>query len=143
MLQFQVRPFSIRGVTTSADSTKKSASAINSNTTLGYVVLTLRVAQADDQWTAICEELGTATYADTMDEALSELRELVSLHLNGLEDFGERERFFAEHGLEIIPSPDVQVQSSISVTIGGGAFPEFIPITIDKSNIARHLEYAH
>jgi predicted RNase H-like HicB family nuclease len=65
-----------------------------------YLLLTFSFEKEDDQWTACCEELGTATFADTLDQARTELEELVDLHLNALEEVGERERFFKEHGIK-------------------------------------------
>jgi predicted RNase H-like HicB family nuclease len=67
----------------------------------GYVVLTLTFSREDDQWIGECEELGVGTFGDSLDEVRAELEELVQLDLNGLEAIGERERFFAEHGIEL------------------------------------------
>jgi predicted RNase H-like HicB family nuclease len=91
----------------------------------GYILLTLRVGKEDSQWTAECEELGTATYGDTLNGTVSELRELISLHLSGLEEVGERERFFAEHGIAVHPVPPIPTKSSFM--LGGGTFPEVFP----------------
>ena len=66
----------------------------------GHILLTIRFFQEGDQWTARCEELGTATCADTLDEANEAISSLILLHLNTLEDVGERKAFFAEHGIE-------------------------------------------
>lgn len=66
----------------------------------GYVVLTLEFSKEGNRWTGYCEELGTATFGRSLPEADRRLREAVLLHLNTLEDVGERERFFKEHGIE-------------------------------------------
>ena len=66
---------------------------------LGYVVLTLKFRKEGDKWTARCMELGTATFGPTLEEAEERIREAVTLHLNTLEDVGERERFFKEHNI--------------------------------------------
>ncbi len=105
---------------------------------IGYILLTLKVAKEDSQWTAECEELGTATYGDTLDGTLSELRELVSLHLSSLEEFGERERFFREHGIAIHETPPIPTKSSFM--LGGGTFPEVLPFEYSSSDYA--LQYA-
>jgi predicted RNase H-like HicB family nuclease len=104
--------------------------------TLGYLMLTLRVAKEGDQWSAICEELGTATYADTVEEALAELRELVGLHLDALKDVGERKQFFEDHGIDVHTVPQVPVQQEY--LLGGGVFPEFYPVEYP----AGQLQYA-
>lgn len=67
--------------------------------TEGFVILTLAFRQDGRRWTGECLELGTATYGRTLKRAKDELDELVLLHLNALEDAGERERFFREHGI--------------------------------------------
>jgi hypothetical protein len=66
----------------------------------GFVVLTLAFRQDGRRWTGECLELGTATYARTLKQAREELEDMVTLHLNSLEDVGERERFFKEHEIK-------------------------------------------
>jgi predicted RNase H-like HicB family nuclease len=68
--------------------------------TLGYVVLTLKFHKKGRRWTAYCEELGTATFGRSLPEADKRLKEAVFLHLNTLEEVGERERFFKEHNIK-------------------------------------------
>lgn len=72
--------------------------------TAGYVVLTFKFHKLGKRWTAQCEELGTATFGRSLYEAGKKLREAVLLHLNTLEEVGERERFFQEHGIELVAS---------------------------------------
>ena len=64
---------------------------------VGYVVLTLQFRGEGRRWTGYCKELGTATFGRSLTEAKSRLKEAVLLHVNTLEDVGERERFFQEH----------------------------------------------
>ena len=66
----------------------------------GYIVVTLRFTQEGDQWSAVCEELGTAACGDTFEEADEAICELVVLHLNTLEKAGTREAFFKKHGIK-------------------------------------------
>lgn len=66
---------------------------------LGYIVLTLKFRKEGDKWTARCVELGTATFGSSLEEAEERIREAVTLHVNTLEDVGERERFFKEHNI--------------------------------------------
>ena len=70
---------------------------------IGYVVLTLKLKQNKKRgiWEGVCLELGTATFADTMEDTLAELRELITLDLNGLEQIGERERFFKKNRIAL------------------------------------------
>ena len=67
-------------------------------------MLTLRFQKQGRRWTALCEELGTATFGRSLPEADQRLKEAILLHLNTLEDVGERERFFKDNHIEIYPS---------------------------------------
>ncbi len=81
----------------------------------GYIELTLRLVQEGEHWTAECVELGTATFADSLAGAFEAVDELVTLHLNALEDVGECRAFLREHGITLHkhqpkrPSPRRQV----------------------------------
>jgi predicted RNase H-like HicB family nuclease len=80
--------------------------------TRGYVVLTLKFQKKGKRWTALCEELGTATFGRSLPEADQRLKEAVMLHINALEDVGERRRFFKEHNIQVYsekPREDVTV----------------------------------
>jgi predicted RNase H-like HicB family nuclease len=81
-----------------------------------FVILTLVFHEEDGAWVGVCQELSTSTYASTFEAARSELIELVELHLNELEDVGERARFFAEHNIKLYTddAPKV-VQRSVVV----------------------------
>ena len=69
------------------------------------VYLTFRACLEDDPdgtaFTAFCVELGTASCGDTEDEALKNIAEAITLHLNTLEDLGQRDRVFRQAGIEI------------------------------------------
>ncbi len=69
-----------------------------------YVILTLRFFQEEGQWVGDCEELGVAHCGDSLDEARAGLEELLALTLDTMESVGERERFFADHGIVLHPS---------------------------------------
>jgi predicted RNase H-like HicB family nuclease len=80
--------------------------------TAGYVVLTFKFKKIDRRWTAYCEELGTATFGRSLPEADKRLKEAVLLHLNTLEEVGERSRFLKEHGIKLYqsrPKEDITV----------------------------------
>ena len=66
-----------------------------------YIVLTIIFKPEDEIWTAECQELGTATFGDTLEEAKNNIEEAISLHLDTLKDVGERTRFFEEHNIKI------------------------------------------
>lgn len=66
----------------------------------GFAVVTLVFRNVgNDMWTGECRELGTATDGAGLTQVDAELIDLVVLHLNALEQAGERERFFEKHGI--------------------------------------------
>ena len=78
----------------------------------GYVVLTYKFREVNRRWTAYCEELGTATFGRSLPEAEKKLEEAVWLHLNTLEEVGERERFLKEHKIVLYhdePKKDITI----------------------------------
>ena len=70
--------------------------------TTHYIVLTgIFIEEDDGRWTATCKELGTATFGHSLKEAQENIAEMIELHLNTLEEVGERKRFFKENGIVI------------------------------------------
>jgi len=78
-----------------------------------FVVLT-GVFGREGKWvTAQCQELGTTAFGRTLEQADSRLREAVLLHLQGLEDVGERARFFRENGIRTYTAYPAVVHQSV------------------------------
>ena len=78
-------------------------------------------------------ELGTATFGDSVDEVAEELADLVALHINGLEDVGELERFFANHDITMYRDHLPQ-EIARTVTISNEpAFTQVRPVHIEAS----------
>ena len=71
---------------------------------VGYVFLTLIFEREGNKWVGTCEELSTSTYARTLKQCQSELKELVTEHLNLLEEAGERDKFFARWEIQVYPT---------------------------------------
>ncbi len=69
--------------------------------TEGYITLTFQFQKEGHRWVGICKQLGTSTYSSSLPEVEKQLGEAVSLHLNTLEDVGQRDRFFKEHGIVV------------------------------------------
>ncbi|MBN2030669.1 type II toxin-antitoxin system HicB family antitoxin [bacterium] len=68
-----------------------------------YIIVTVTFKREDDgRWTVRCNELGTSMFGDTFEEADEAIREAIGLHLNALEEVGEREKFFREHNIKLI-----------------------------------------
>lgn len=74
---------------------------LQGNKIIGYIVLTFIFRQEEDVWTGECKELGTATFGESFEEVQQHLAEAVELHLNTLEDVGERERLLREKGIKV------------------------------------------
>jgi predicted RNase H-like HicB family nuclease len=71
--------------------------------TQSYICLTVIFEKQDDErWTATCRELGTATFGDSLQDAQNKIEEAICLHLNTLEDVGEREQFFKENNITLL-----------------------------------------
>jgi hypothetical protein len=91
-------------------------------TPVGYVILTLIFEREGYKWVGTSEELSTSTYARTLKQCQRELEELVSEHLNLLEEEGERERFFGRWGIEVHPTKAPQ---EITFRVSGRSMPRF------------------
>lgn len=65
------------------------------------VILTLTFRKEGRYWVGECEELGTATDGQSFDNVRADLMKLVMLHLDGLEQIGEREAFFEERSIRL------------------------------------------
>ena len=77
----------------------------------------------DGEWVGVCEELGVAANADTLDGAKGILRDLVLLQLNGIEELTNLYDYLAENGVAIM-EPDSsgnQKSSFILTTAAAGA----------------------
>lgn len=88
-----------------------------------FVVLTLEFWQEDGQWLGRCRELGTATFAATLEQVRAELDDLVTLHLNGLQGIGEAERVLRERGVKLYSDhAPPSVPTEVPTALGGGVF---------------------
>ena len=84
----------------------------------GYIIVTVEFLQEDGQWVGRCLELGTATCADTLDEVHEAMIEALELHLNALEETGERARFFRKHGIRIYSTPPERKETHVPFAEG-------------------------
>ncbi len=83
----------------------------------GFVVLTLEFHKEGRLWVGECHELGTATDGRSLDRVERELVQLAVLHLNGLEEIGERERIFRERGIKLYIYPPRNIERMVSVSV--------------------------
>jgi len=87
----------------------------------GFILLTIFFHKEEDgRWTAECKELGTSTFGDSLEEARELISEAVCLHLNTLEEVGERSRFFKENNIRIFrkrPPKSIDVSSPVDPNV--------------------------
>ena len=95
------------------------------------VILTVEIQREGEQWVGQCVELGTATFGDSVDEVAEELMDLVVLHLKGLEDAGERERFFEAHGITTYEDSVPQwVERPVQISREAPSFTQILSMSI-------------
>ncbi|HZT05702.1 MAG TPA: hypothetical protein VFC51_01615 [Chloroflexota bacterium] len=101
------------------------------STVEGFAVVTLVFRhQGDDVWTGECRELGTATDGSSLARVHAELVDLVVLHLNALEEAGERERFFQRHGIPFYGADAAPKVIQLALPLDEGTFvhPHKVPL---------------
>lgn len=102
-----------------------------------YIVLTVIFQrEKDGRWRAKCKELGTSTFANTFDEIQEDIKEAIELHLNTLEEVGERDRFFKEHNIELKTSrPPKYIPLNVPINVNTCIQPFIQPISIHTHRI--------
>lgn len=94
-----------------------------------YIKITLKFEEQDDgRWTAKCVELGTATFGKSLQEAVTNINEAISLHLNTLEDVGERERFFKENNIPLLEKKERSAKINAPTNPRVFVRPQFYPV---------------
>jgi len=103
----------------------------------GYIIFTFKFRKEGNRWTAHCEELGTATFGRSIPEAHRKLKEAVLLHLNTLEDIGERDHFFKKHNIRFHSHRPRKSEIKISGPVDPDTFvkPYIYPLQKEIRNI--------
>lgn len=94
----------------------------------GYVILTCKYHKEGRHWVGVCDQLGTSMFGHTLEEAQERLEEATLLHLNTLEEIGERERFFAENSIPFLTKVPETVNVDIETEEGYFVAPCVQPI---------------
>jgi hypothetical protein len=68
---------------------------------LGYITLTFEVFPERRQFVSRCRELDVASCGDSIGEAIEAIHDAVRVYLDAIEQLGERQRIFAEKGIEV------------------------------------------
>jgi predicted RNase H-like HicB family nuclease len=95
-----------------------------------YICVTYKIMPEEGKFTAICEELGTATCGDSMDEAIKNINEAILVDLNTLENYGERARFFRERGIRMYSRPVGASRKPLSLRMGEYGTRQNIPVPV-------------
>ena len=66
------------------------------------ILLTVEFREYSGQWLAECLELGTATYADTLEEVRQEIRDNVTLQLGSVEELGFMDEYLRERNVPLL-----------------------------------------
>ena len=111
-----------------------------------YISLTLRIFEESGGYAAECIELGTATCGDTFEEAHENILDAIDVHVRGLEEIGERTRYFKEQGITIktYKKPKRKVTRTVDLPVSvsenkaaGWYTRQLVPIrTLRKDRIA-------
>ena len=59
------------------------------------ITLTCTYVQESRKWVGVCEELGTSTFSDSLEDTQAELREALELQLNEVEGLGYVREYLA------------------------------------------------
>ena len=96
-----------------------------------YILLTFSITEEDGQFAARCKELGTVSCGDTFEEARDNIADAVVLHVNTLEELGDRARVFRENKIRVktYQKPKREVSVSFSAPAGTWATREKVPVT--------------
>ena len=68
-----------------------------------FVHLTLEFVEEEELWCGHCVELGTAAFAETREQARSELVDATTLQLAGVEQLNELEEYLVRNAVPVYP----------------------------------------
>lgn len=87
---------------------------------VSYVALTFRIWHEDGAWQGICAELGVPSFGESPGAALDSVVDATIGYLNEIEDHGQRERVFAERGLELQKGEPPRPTEEVAQTMAAG-----------------------
>ena len=71
---------------------------------IGIGILNLTyIQEGDGRWSAVCRELGTPAFADSLEEASSQLKDAILLQVSEMERLGDLEEFLRDHDVHLVP----------------------------------------
>ena len=66
-------------------------------------ILSLEYGEESGQWVGFCQELGTSTFSDTLEQVRVELWEAVELQLNEIGHLTSIQDYLAENRVSVVP----------------------------------------
>jgi predicted RNase H-like HicB family nuclease len=94
-----------------------------------YIEVTFEFTEEDGMYAATCRELGTASCGDTLDEAVRNIRDAVTLHIDSLTELGKLERVLSEQGVHVRrPDAASTPVPSLAVPVGVLVFRQQAPV---------------
>ena len=76
------------------------------------VLLTLELTQEEDVWVGTCIELGTSTYADSLEELRGEIADAIGLQLNEAMRLGFLDDYIEERNVRTLPLIELEEGST-------------------------------
>src|SRR3954466_13475988 len=97
----------------------------------GYISLTLRLDPAEEGgFVAHCPELDVVSQGESVEEAMANIKDACLTFLETIEELGDAERFFIEHGIKLeakaaevknVQVTTGEVVSVLAASVGTGA----------------------
>ena len=87
------------------------------------IALTCTYSLEAGQWVGICDELGTPSFADTLEQARAELQEAVQLQLNEVESLTNVLEYLEANG---VPISRVSYAENTGFAVAAGSRLEYI-----------------
>ena len=66
--------------------------------------LTFAYLQEEGQWVGICDELGTATCSETLEQTKADLKDAVELQLNEVDRLSDVKGYLTDNNVETVPA---------------------------------------
>ena len=79
------------------------------------IVLPFECTQDSGQWVGLCLELGTSTFADSLEQTRLELQEAVELQLNEIERLGYIGDYLSKNHVRVLPFDEVTDATGFAV----------------------------
>ena len=84
----------------------------------GFISLTLRLDPAEEGgFVAHCPELDVVSQGESVEEAMTNIKDACLTFLETIEELGDADQFFLDHGIKLEPKAPAEVKN-VKVTTG-------------------------